>query len=264
MTNPSPSELRNMLGANLRELAKSTNSISALCREIGINRTQFNRYLSGESFPRPDVLFRICRYFDVDARIILEPLADIGPSERSLLAHPDVEDFLSAGVQALTEAQLPSGFYQFVRKSFLNDETFVRGLIYVYRKDDAVFLRGLEAKAAMEEQGLPTDPKTREFRGLVMAAEGGIAALVSRRNSLSISFNFFAQIASFENNQWAGYAVRTARESVIGSRTSRAVYEHLGQDTGKILSVARQSGFCAADELLPYQRSHLRVGEPFY
>ena len=68
---PSPAELRSMLGANLRQLSNQAASISALCRELGINRTQYNRYLAGESFPRPDVLHRICSYFEVDARILL-------------------------------------------------------------------------------------------------------------------------------------------------------------------------------------------------
>ena len=67
---PSPAELRSMLGANLRRLTRGAVSISALCRDLGINRTQFNRYLAGESFPRPDVLHRICSFFDVDARIL--------------------------------------------------------------------------------------------------------------------------------------------------------------------------------------------------
>jgi transcriptional regulator with XRE-family HTH domain len=255
--------LRSTLGANLRKLTRTTDSIAALCRDLGINRTQFNRYLSGESFPRPDVLFKICRYFDVDARIILEPLSEIGTASRSILSHPEIVDFLSPGVSMLTETQFPSGFYHFVRKSFLHDDQFVRGLIYVYRKDGAVFLRGREAKEAMEQQGLPTDLRTREFRGLLLAEEGGVAALVSRRNSLSTSFNFLAQVASFQNNHWVGYTVRTARESMVGSRTSRLVYEHLGHDMGKALAVARQAGFCSADDLVPYHRTQLRIDEPF-
>ncbi|MEM6371330.1 MAG: XRE family transcriptional regulator, partial [Pseudomonadota bacterium] len=46
----SPSELRSMFGANLRDLSQSYPSISELSRQLGINRTQFNRYLAGESF----------------------------------------------------------------------------------------------------------------------------------------------------------------------------------------------------------------------
>jgi transcriptional regulator with XRE-family HTH domain len=59
----SPAEPHAMFGRNLRLLGQPYASVSALCRELGINRTQFNRYLSGESFPRPDILQRICAYF---------------------------------------------------------------------------------------------------------------------------------------------------------------------------------------------------------
>lgn len=263
MTPPTPSELRNTLGANLRSLAKATPSISALCRDLGINRTQFNRYLSGESFPRPDVLFRICTYFEVDARIILEPLEDIGANNHALLTHPEIKEFLSAGVSQLPEQMFPNGFYQFARRSFLDETQFIRGLVYVYRKDGAAFIRGYEAKEAMAQQGMPTDTHTREFRGLLLAQEGGIAGLVSRRNSLTTSFNFLAQIASFQNNHWVGYTVRTVRENITGSRVARLVYEFLGDDHGKILKAARDAGFCSAEDLVPYQRNQLRIGEPF-
>jgi transcriptional regulator with XRE-family HTH domain len=264
VTPPSPSELRNTLGANLRELAKSTESISALCRDLGINRTQFNRYLSGESFPRPDVLFRICQYFKVDARIILEPLSDIGVGSKSLLSHPEISDFLSGGVAQLQETIFPAGFYRFVRRSFLDETQFIQGLVYVYRKDGATFLRGFEAKEAMAQQGLPGDAKSREFRGLLLAQEGGIAGLVSRRNALTTSFNFLAQVPSFQNNYWVGYTVRTVRESTTGSRVARLIYEYLGRDGAKVRNAARHSGFCHDSQLVSYERNQLRVGEPFY
>lgn len=263
MTPLTPSELRNVLGENLRILTADTSSISALCRDLGINRTQFNRYLSGESFPRPDVLHRICQYFDVDARIILEPLSHIGVNNRALLTHPEISDFLSQGVSRLPEQMFPSGFYQFARRSFVDETQFLRGLVYVYRKDNATFIRGYEAKAAMLLQGLPTNPVTREFRGLLLAQEGGIAGLVSRRNALTTSFNFLAQIASFQNSYWVGYTVRTVRESMTGSRVSRLVYEHLGTDMSRIMAAARGSGFCSAEDLVPYQRTQLRVNEAF-
>ena len=36
---------------NLRTLSERSRSVSALCRELGINRQQFARYLSGASTP---------------------------------------------------------------------------------------------------------------------------------------------------------------------------------------------------------------------
>ncbi|MFP7570706.1 helix-turn-helix domain-containing protein [Marivita sp. S2033] len=263
MPAPSPSELRNTLGANLRELAKSTESISALCRDLGINRTQFNRYLSGESFPRPDVLFRICQYFNVDARIILEPLEDIAFRTQSLLNHPEISDFLAPGVTQMTELLFPSGFYQFSRRSFSDNTAFLRGLVYVYRKDGATFLRGFEAREAVEHQGLRSDPHTREFRGLVRAAEGGVAIVISRQQALSTSFNFLAQVPSFENNFFVGYAARTAQESPTGTRVARMVCEYLAHDGRKARAAARTAGLCKVEDLAPFHRTQLRVDEPF-
>ena len=139
---PTPAELRNMLGANLRQLSKQAVSISALCRDLGINRTQYNRYLSGESFPRPDVLHRICSYFGVDARILLDPVENIATSDTGILRHPAVEDFVGHSTRPLEETEFPSGFYRFVRRSFMDEQRFVQGLIYVFRNDAKTFLRG--------------------------------------------------------------------------------------------------------------------------
>lgn len=72
-----PARTRQIFSQNLRELSKAAGNISEVSRATGINRTQFNRYLNGEAFPRPDVLARICGLFDTDARILTEPLATI-------------------------------------------------------------------------------------------------------------------------------------------------------------------------------------------
>jgi transcriptional regulator with XRE-family HTH domain len=83
----SPQELRVLLSSNLRILTKDR-VVSKICQTAKINRTQFNRYLSGESFPRPDILDRICRYFEVDANILLRPLGETPETpERIALRH---------------------------------------------------------------------------------------------------------------------------------------------------------------------------------
>lgn len=260
---PNPTELRSMLGANLRHLSSQAASISALCRDLGINRTQYNRYLAGESFPRPDVLHRICSYFEVDARILLEPVEQIENASSSLLTDPAIADFVSGASKWLEEADFPSGFYRFARRSFMEDQKFVQGLIYVFRRGNNTFLKGFEAKDAMNQQGLPTAPSAREFRGAILPQEDGVGALVSRKGSTTTSFNYLARIPSFENNFWVGYVTRTVREAVAGRRVERLVYEHLGTDTHKVLAAARQSGFCDQDGLVPYHKNLLKIGEGF-
>ena len=261
-TTRTPSELRNMFGANLRILSKQYPSISELSRQLGINRTQFNRYLSGESFPRPDVLDRICAFFDVDARILLDPVGNIS-TRGQVLNGPVLADFLGAGINDVPEDVFPRGFYRFSRRSFVSDEQFVVGLVYVFDESGNTFVRGFEAKEAMRQQGLPTIAPAREFRGYVTRQEDGVALMISRRNAMTCSFNYLARVASFENNFWVGYITRTVRESATGTRVARMVYEHLGHQQEDVFSAARGSGFVSEEELMPFHRRLLQVGDPF-
>lgn len=52
---------------NLRLLCSYYRSISDVCRRLGINRSQFNRYLSGRSQPSANMMLKLCDYFGVEA-----------------------------------------------------------------------------------------------------------------------------------------------------------------------------------------------------
>lgn len=145
MTNPS--RIRNIFGENLRQMAKGYGSVTAVAQALNINRTQYNRYLSGESFPRPDVLAQICAFFNVDARILLEPLETLQPA--SAHVPPFLADYTATGAQGIPEETFPSGFFRFSRRSFIDTDKFVVGLIYVFRQAEFTFMRGYETRKAM-------------------------------------------------------------------------------------------------------------------
>ncbi|WP_299409469.1 helix-turn-helix transcriptional regulator [uncultured Roseobacter sp.] len=262
VTARTPAQLRNMFGSNLRTLSADYPSISALSRDLGINRTQFNRYLSGESFPRPDVLARMCDFFAVDARVLLEPVdqvaRDTGPISSEYL-----RDFMGPAIQSVSEDSLPSGFYQFARRSFVKDDQFVRGVVLIKRDGDNTFLRGYEPKIAMAMQGIPATAQAREYRGFVMQIEDGVAATVARRNGMTASFNYLSRVTSFQNNFWVGYVARTVREDTSGMRMTRLVYEYLGKNTAEALFRARRAGFCTLEELMPFHQRLLQPHDPF-
>lgn len=258
-SNRDPAELRSIFGQNLRMLSAAYPSVAGLCRDLGINRTQFNRYLSGESFPRPDVLHQICTFFDVDARILLEPVEDIGPATYDLLNHPMLSEFFGQDPVAVDERLFPSGFYRFVRRAFIGQADFMSGLVYVKREGGYTFLRGYEPRQAIRQQGLSTNPQAREFRGVVMRQEEGVMAIVTHRNALACSFNFLTPETSFQSNLWEGYATRTVREKVTGRRVTRMVYEHLGNDRRAIMATARAAGLMPLDDVQPF---HARLLQP--
>lgn len=61
-----------MFSENLRLLCAERPSIAQICREIGVNRQQFNRYLSGESLPSAHNLYRIARHFGVSEKDLFD------------------------------------------------------------------------------------------------------------------------------------------------------------------------------------------------
>ena len=258
-----PAALRSIFGRNLRLLSAQYPSVAGLCRELGINRTQFNRYLSGESFPRPDVLHQICQFFDADARILLEPVEELRPNAHDLLNHPFLQGFFGAAPTSVPEDTFPDGFYSFVRRSFIDDDRFVLGLVHVKRDAGYTFLRGYEPRGAMQNQGLSTASQSREFRGLIMRQEEGVMAIVTHRNSLACSFNFLTPETSFQSNIWEGYATRTVREKVTGRRAARMVYEHVGHDLGRARDVSRKAGLVTLEHVPPFHARLLRLDENF-
>jgi transcriptional regulator with XRE-family HTH domain len=51
---------------NLRALCARHGSIAAVCSAIGMNRQQFNKYLSGSTLPNAPTLEKICGFFGVE------------------------------------------------------------------------------------------------------------------------------------------------------------------------------------------------------
>lgn len=76
--------------AALRRLCAARPSVSAICRDIGINRQQFERYLTGAAMPSAHNLRRICAYFSLDEAQLLAgpPTAGSRSIDRDGLADP--------------------------------------------------------------------------------------------------------------------------------------------------------------------------------
>ncbi len=61
---------------NLRLLTDHYKSVAEVCRRLGINRSQFNKYLSGRSRPSRHLFKKICDFFGVEEHEILMPHGD--------------------------------------------------------------------------------------------------------------------------------------------------------------------------------------------
>lgn len=60
---------RTQFTGSLRMLCEKRGSVNAVCRELGINRQQFAKYLSGTNLPSAYVIQRLILYFAVDPNV---------------------------------------------------------------------------------------------------------------------------------------------------------------------------------------------------
>ncbi len=260
---PANSALRDVFGQNLRILATGESSISAACRALGINRTQFNRFLTGTAFPRPDVLYRICTYFGVDARILLEPLAP----ERE----PRMADELARVLHSMVDAPLdfrvdqtllPSGIYRIWRRSFLQPDRAMVAISRVWRDGLVTRMKSYEPYLVNPRLVEMSRPPRLPCHGLFMRAEDGIMLLTMFPRTRMLRFSYFRQGLAGFGSLFPGYAVlgRDHTEGML--RGSGAVLEHLPAPVSGLMGLARATGFRKASAVPALFRSYLMDKSP--
>jgi transcriptional regulator with XRE-family HTH domain len=96
--------IHQIFGHNLRTRCQKFESIAEACRAIGINRQQFNKYLSGAMLPNARTMQRICEVFGIEEWEFFIPEAKRRSTldDRDSLAHSS--DLLQL-VKALTTRQ---------------------------------------------------------------------------------------------------------------------------------------------------------------
>ena len=68
----------------------------------------------------------------------------------------------------------PSVVYVFSRHSFIYPDTFIQGIVHVYRKDRMTYITGREPISEMRKQSLLIDKYAREFRSMILAMDMGL------------------------------------------------------------------------------------------
>lgn len=240
-------------GTNLRNLCKTRESIAQVCRDLDINRVQFNRYMSGHSFPKPNVLERICEYFDVDGRIYLELLSDAqinvlksGGSMRHFLP---ASSYLVSGAEymdrggnlAVPQEDIPDGIHRIWRLSFRDREKATNTLIRLTSESNVRYLKGLDPIFGYSSGSQIGNSKTREYRGVMTGSTDGYTmTYISPQPSNVMGFSFFGK-AYFCDNMLSGFTVLGRNEYVGRRRMSRSILEFLPQETKTILTAARSA-----------------------
>ncbi len=147
------------LGGNLRYLCSFQPSIASVCRDLAINRQQFNRYLREENYPRGYNLKRICDYFNTtEAQLNLSQKA-FQTSYKSADKTADKNfQLVGSALKILNEKSAGNldkylGYYYEYYYSMSCPTRILRGLVSLKKIEDAVYYERFERLAEQDDGG---------------------------------------------------------------------------------------------------------------
>jgi transcriptional regulator with XRE-family HTH domain len=218
---------------------------------LGINRTQYNRYLAGEAFPRPDVLHKICCFFKVDARILLEPLEALSTNPAEKEGQSPISDALRASeIVNIDVTKLIPGPYLFYRRSFTNPDYMTVNLICL-RVDPrgAMGLHGLLSRVRADRLGLPVSGHERRIDGMFFQHPTGFSFLSMVRN-LPLLHMGFVEFAFLGNPKFFhGISIVTQRFTSDSPLHERVLFERLDPTLTEMVKSRRVIGHTHVDRL---------------
>ncbi|RGP39229.1 XRE family transcriptional regulator [Pseudotabrizicola alkalilacus] len=244
-----------ILGDNLRQLCSDTPSVSELCRKIGVNRTQFNRYLTGTAFPRPDVLFRICSHFGVDANILLHRLSD-SPAPKPAETAPAGRLVIDTQ-RPFDHYLLPDGIYRYWRRSFRQPELAYCGMALIYSKAGEKLWKGYDIHDVAIRPGTKRYARSSCYDGQLIQQFDGFALMSRTPYNDQMNVTYFEYGLDALPDYFSGISFITRRRLSEANRLTAIVMQRLADTCSVRLEAARGCGTQALDTLLPYVRTAL-------
>lgn len=260
-----------VFGRNLRSLAEERGSLSRAAEGLGISRVQFQRYLRGESFPKPNLLERICKYFGVDARVLTEPLTDSLRAEMRRAASPQpprpTESPLPPAFTEVFPAQryiagphrLEDGLYSAWRRSFSQIDRYCRIPLQVQTEGGLKVVRGYDS-ITLYPKG--TDPALRMFRGVCLRLPDNtyVFLFLHAEPNVVASMAYLAPPVSMNRvDVWHGFAALGRAEMQGTSRAARMVLCRESSSLANLTGLAHSSRFLREEELPEHIRLALLV-----
>lgn len=253
---------------NLRKLCEQSISIAQVARDLDISKVQMNRFLKGTSLPKPAVLQRVCDYFGLDARILLEPIDEA----EIALVHPQkaTANTRARFANRLTLSQrsgfeyvltpysckadpdyLPNGLYLWWRRSLSQPNTVLQIPIRVSLHKGAQVIRGYDPRD-YNIGGLRTSnaPQDREFRGLVTRHVVGMSVVVHARDSNdNIWFCYFSRTGHLGPNLYSGFSTLTRPYAPGIGRVAPSIISRLQGDETNPVRLAHMPDFVPIGDL---------------
>jgi transcriptional regulator with XRE-family HTH domain len=225
MNDPASLPAAGNIAANIRLLCEHHGSIAEVCRATGINRQQFNKYLSGRTLPHVITMRRLCDFFSVtEKQLFLDPaifkqLVNGG----NLVGSPCLSSRCNSLLHEMTKGAadcLPQGLYYAYFPWLRDSSKTLRALLAVRKRGDLLtFKRFTRITNSNPEISYCVKSK---HDGLVFERQGTIfLAALDGRTQGGLSLMTFGRSAVGETGAFVGLAlVLTAWGDPIASRVT--------------------------------------------
>ncbi|WP_121066612.1 helix-turn-helix domain-containing protein [Chachezhania antarctica] len=228
-------------------------SIAHVCRRIGINRQQFNKYLSGTVRPSRHNMRRICDFFGVtEAELLMEParFAELISLRRRPGSEQEVTP-LGPTLKRLSQFSTPlhryvGGYFRYFH-SYSNPGMIMRSYAQITRRDGHYLWKNIEREDTA--QGGPRD--VFKYEGMVFYL-GERINVVENEALLSSSITQMILYPSYNAGIDYLLGIQTGGPLKRGRKpsASRVVLDYLGQNVDARRAMA-QCGLFAPEELDP-------------
>ena len=199
---------------NLRSLTEKNGSIAQVCRDLGMNRQQFNKYLSGTSLPAPVSLRKIAEYFNVDQRAMFDnadskssrsDFDDIGAFLTLDQINPRIVDRMMRTLSGSVQTQFREGCYIVYYPSLLSPDSISRAALIVFKVGKLMCFRRytrfamkgrpVERSAKGQHEGVVIEHNGRTFMLAKNIRGNGELSLQSFGASVAADFSIMTGLA---------------------------------------------------------------------
>ena len=213
---------------NLRSLCADRGSIAQVCRDIGLNRQQFNRYLSGAGMPAAHNLRRIARYFRCTEAELMAPHEEFERRRKTdrVARHAGPLDLFAEAFQTgSSEMRRYLGWYHSHITSPSWEGCILRGLSCLYERDGYVLVRSLERATSRDGSIVH---RTR-YDGVVTRRGGRIYVLEQEaRSEASVDETILMPSPRQKVNYLQGITMGVASRPYLLPYASRSIWKKLG------------------------------------
>lgn len=258
-----PESLNSIFGQNLKALCIEAGTFSDAARNLDISRVQLMRFIRGESFPKPNQLNRICAHFQTDARIFLQPLADLRKEMRDdKVSGP--EPCLPESLKRYAEPAIPltDGIHMIYRPSFTFPDLFISAPLMVRRRKGVTWLKGLDVPvfgSTRRDSGLIRD---RSYAGFALSSPDGFVMYFHGTGTVPfLSAAHFNSSGYFAATGYFRGVYEIHRAAQIGEkRRVPIILAPLRQKASVIMDRVRRAGLHSFDVLPDHVRPYLLQG----